>query len=79
MHLVFASAKMAVEMGELYWHALTLDVPFTAFSTDRLLQALSDLGQDVEIVHGLTGQESVISAPPASLVEGAPVQVAAAR
>ena len=35
----FASAKMAVEMGELYWHALTLDVPFTAFSTDPLIAA----------------------------------------
>lgn len=35
----FASAKMAAEMGELYWHALTRDVPFTAFSTDPLIAA----------------------------------------
>jgi hypothetical protein len=26
-------------MGELYWHALTLDVPFTAFETDPLIAA----------------------------------------
>jgi hypothetical protein len=35
----FASGRMAVEMGELYWHALTLDVPFTAFATDRVIAA----------------------------------------
>lgn len=35
----FASAQMAAEMGELYWHALTRDVPFTGFSTDPLVAA----------------------------------------
>lgn len=33
-----------------------------------------DLGQQVEIVSGLTGQETVIAAPAASLVEGTPVK-----
>jgi hypothetical protein len=35
----FASAQMAVEMGELYWQSLTLDVPFTAFEADSLIAA----------------------------------------
>lgn len=40
----FASARMAVEMGELYWHALTRDVPFANFSSDpSIAAAASDL------------------------------------
>ena len=40
----FASARMAVEMGELYWQALTFDVPFTSFATDpAIAAAASDL------------------------------------
>jgi hypothetical protein len=40
----FASAAMAVEIGELYWHALTLDVPFTEFETNPLIgAAVADL------------------------------------
>jgi hypothetical protein len=35
----FASARMAVEMGELYWLALTLDVPFAQFDTNPLIAA----------------------------------------
>jgi membrane fusion protein (multidrug efflux system) len=38
-----------------------------------------DLGQDVEIVHGLTGQEDVVTAPPASLVEGMRLETTAAK
>jgi AcrB/AcrD/AcrF family len=34
-----------------------------------------DQGQEVEIVEGLTGNETVISTPPASLTEGTPVKV----
>ena len=35
---------MAVEMGELYWHALTRDVPFANFSSDpSIAAAASDL------------------------------------
>ncbi len=35
----FASARMAVEMGELYWLALTLDVPFAQYDTNPLIAA----------------------------------------
>jgi membrane-associated phospholipid phosphatase len=35
----FASARMAVEMGELYWHALTRDVPFAMFDSDPSIAA----------------------------------------
>ncbi len=34
----FASAEAAGEMVELYWHALTRDVPFDAYATDPLIQ-----------------------------------------
>jgi hypothetical protein len=34
----FASAEAAGEMVELYWHALTRDVPFDAYATDSLIQ-----------------------------------------
>ena len=40
----FSSAQIASEMAELYWQALTRDVPFTDYDTDPLtLAAASDL------------------------------------
>lgn len=40
----FASAETAAEMGELYWYALTRDVPFTSYSSSALIsQAAADL------------------------------------
>ena len=40
----FASRAMAVEMAELYWQALTADVPFQNYETDPLIAAaVSDL------------------------------------
>jgi hypothetical protein len=40
----FASDAMAVEMAELYWQALTVDVPFQNFETNSLISAaLADL------------------------------------
>ncbi len=40
----FASFETAAEMGELYWAALTRDVPFSQFSSHALVgQAISDL------------------------------------
>jgi len=40
----FASAEMAGELVELYWHALLRDVPFSAYSTDpRVDRACDDL------------------------------------
>jgi hypothetical protein len=35
----FASATMAVDMAELYWQALTIDVPFRSYETDALIKA----------------------------------------
>jgi hypothetical protein len=40
----FAGPRMASEMGELYWLALTRDVPYQAYETDPLITAaLADL------------------------------------
>jgi hypothetical protein len=40
----FAGPRMASEMGELYWLALTRDVPYQAYETDPLIAAaLADL------------------------------------
>lgn len=40
----FASAELAAEMVELYWQALTRDVPFADYGQDRLTQtAIADL------------------------------------
>lgn len=48
----FASHRMAVEMGELYWHSLTLDVPFATFDDDPLVAAavadLNTFGEPLE-------------------------------
>jgi hypothetical protein len=35
----FASAAMAAEVGELYWQALTMDVPFRDYETRELIAA----------------------------------------
>lgn len=40
----YNSAETAAEMGEVYWQALTRDVPFTDYSTDMLISdAITDL------------------------------------
>ncbi|MEM7584316.1 MAG: twin-arginine translocation signal domain-containing protein [Acidobacteriota bacterium] len=40
----FASAETAAEMGELYWYALTRDVPFINYSSSSLIgRAVTDL------------------------------------
>ena len=38
----FSSAEQAAEMAELYWHALTRDVPFTDYATDPLISRAAD-------------------------------------
>ncbi|MEM1193323.1 MAG: phosphoesterase [Pseudomonadota bacterium] len=38
----FASDETAAEMGELYWYALTRDIPFTNYDTSPLIQRASD-------------------------------------
>jgi hypothetical protein len=35
----FASAEMAAEAGEVYWRALTRDVPFQEYASDELIAA----------------------------------------
>ncbi|MEM6795071.1 MAG: twin-arginine translocation signal domain-containing protein, partial [Acidobacteriota bacterium] len=40
----FASAETAAEMGELYWYALTRDIPFTDYgASQRIEEAVKDL------------------------------------
>lgn len=38
----FASAEAACEMAELYWRALTRDVPFTNYATDSTIAAAAE-------------------------------------
>src|SRR5262245_6213936 len=38
----FASAEEAAEMAELYWRALTRDVPFVNYDNDSLIQAAAN-------------------------------------
>ncbi|HEY7161492.1 MAG TPA: vanadium-dependent haloperoxidase, partial [Acidobacteriota bacterium] len=38
----FASAEEAAEMAEMYWRALTRDVPFLNYETDPLIQAAAN-------------------------------------
>ncbi|MEO1151737.1 MAG: phosphoesterase [Pseudomonadota bacterium] len=52
----FASAETAVEMGELYWHALVRDVPFTQYDTDATVgSAVADLNNNFSQTEFLTG------------------------
>jgi hypothetical protein len=38
----FASAEEAAEMAEMYWRALTRDIPFANYETDPLIQAAAN-------------------------------------
>ncbi len=47
----FASAEQAAEMGEVYWHAITRDVPYIEFETNSLIaDACTDLNNFSETV-----------------------------
>lgn len=47
----FASAEAAAEMGEVYWHALLRDIPFSDYASNGYVgQALSDLNAFSETV-----------------------------
>jgi hypothetical protein len=47
----FASSLQAAEMGEVYWQALTRDVPYRQYGSDSLIQdALADLNVFSQIV-----------------------------
>jgi len=52
----FASAKMACEMGEVYWQALSIDVPFREYESNQLIAAaVSDLNAFSEPIGSKSG------------------------
>src|SRR5262249_61505155 len=52
----FSSALMATEMGEVYWLALTRDVPFRDYETDALVAAaVADMNAFTEPLTSGTG------------------------
>jgi hypothetical protein len=54
----FASAEVAAEMGEVYWQALSRDVPFIDFETDaQIADAVDDLNSFSVIVAPTEGGE----------------------
>ena len=58
----FRSATTAAEMGELYWLALTRDVPFSAYASSRIVAAAChDLNSFSETV-GPTNSEGKVTA-----------------
>jgi hypothetical protein len=63
----FASAAMATDMAEVYWQALTIDVPFREYESNRLVAAaVADLGALSQPV-GSTAAQKVT---PATLFRG---------
>lgn len=63
----FRSAKTAAEMGEVYWQALTRDVPFIEYDTDSTInKAVSDLNSFSETVGPTVGG----NVTPATLFRG---------
>ena len=63
----FASAEMASEMVELYWQALTRDVPFARYEDDTLIAAASaDLSRCAEF----RGPRSEGAVTPATVFRG---------
>jgi hypothetical protein len=63
----FWSAEMAAEMVELYWQALTRDVPFAAYETHPLIQeAMADLSR----CSAFRGPRSNSRVTPATLFRG---------
>jgi hypothetical protein len=63
----FASAKMAVDMAEVYWQALTVDVPFREYESHRLTTAAAD---DLKAFSQLVGSMAEQKVTPASLFRG---------
>jgi len=63
----FASAEEAGEMGEVYWQALTRDVPFTAYDSDPLIQAAAT---DLSRFSDFRGPKAVGQVTPRTLFRG---------
>jgi hypothetical protein len=63
----FASALQAAEMGEVYWQALTRDIPFRHYDSDELVAAaIDDLNRFSEPVGPMQGGQIT----PATLFRG---------
>lgn len=61
--LRFRSAALAGEQGEVYWQALTRDVPFTDYDTDSLVaDAVSDLNAFSKTPGAVNGSGNLTSA-----------------
>jgi hypothetical protein len=57
----FASARMAVEMAELYWQALLADVPFRRYESDPLaVAAVADLNAFSEALRPPAGPKPTV-------------------
>jgi hypothetical protein len=57
----FASARMAVEMAELYWQALLADVPFSRYESDPLAAAaVADLNEFSEALSRPAGPRPTV-------------------
>jgi hypothetical protein len=55
----FASAEMAIEMAEVYWQALTVDVPFRDYLSDRLVTAaIADLNAFSQPISSTAAQKA---------------------
>jgi hypothetical protein len=63
----FWSAEMAAEMVELYWQALTRDVPFAAYETHPLIQ---DTAADLSRCSAFRGPRANGRVTPATLFRG---------
>ncbi|MEM9058656.1 MAG: hypothetical protein AAGD86_14355, partial [Pseudomonadota bacterium] len=64
----FRSARAAAEMGEVYWQALTRDVPFNAYATDgAIAEAVDDLNSRFSYTIGPTDNGTIT---PATLFRG---------
>jgi hypothetical protein len=63
----FASAQMAIDMAEVYWQALTLDVPFRDYESHRMVAAaVTDLNAFSQPVGATAGRKVT----PATLFRG---------
>ena len=63
----FSSAEQTAEMLEMYWHALTRDVPFAAYGTDPLIRRAAE---ELNAAGGYAGPRDGKSVTPANLFRG---------
>jgi hypothetical protein len=60
----FASAETAAEMVELYWQALTRDVPFSSYTTDATIVAAAS---ELSSLHHFSGPKAGASVTPGTV------------